>query len=597
MVSITADEINIPIPQYPSFKLRSSLIDKDPVIWVHLLESYIRLFQFLIDPKGLKLSVKALQDLQTFLKVYLSETSKESTQIFSLGAINPDITKNTEILRNYVFQFIKLSSIVKCGLLGESIWDFVTIYITSNFTIIRQLIDGTFNSKLNEKKSGGISSINLIQNHLQFKIINLDFKDNDLLALSNLLGQQIAVSKQTKISISNNSQPQQSFEKVKPNKASNFAAKFVNKTWIEMLEKLYAKGKSVHVAILQKIMIVSLVSLTATLLKSLTEQLSVNNVTSLKNYQLFGTILISDSFAELMPNLDDKLPWLDSFTVAPTVSEENIITIQELFPQVSVQRARQLLQDYDDNVESLTNELFENPDLLQDLPEKEVVQPTKPIATTKRSIYDGDKISNNDFSETKVILGKQRQRKASVASEDLKNKALTAALKLLYESDEDEPDDTYDDQEETAGDALGNDNKKKRPEKPKSELMHPETDPKETYLFTFIRNNKVDCLEKSGRKTKERKEIQDHTGWSHEQIEGWYRMLLKSPRRFKILEENYFFSRQNKKLVKSPEPESEDETPISTDPTKKILEPSYVKRNPRAKNKSGNRNTKKKPST
>lgn len=603
MEPFRTDEITIPIPQYPKFKLRSSLIDKDPVIWVHLLESYIKLFQYLVDPpQNSKLSVRSLQDLQSFLKGYLSETSREANQIFSLGAINPDIVTNSNILRCYVFQFIKLSSIVKCGLLGESIWDFVTIYVCKNFSIVRQLIDGTFNSKLNEKKSGGISSINLIQKHLEYKVINEDFKDFDLDSLSNLLGQQIGLSKQTKISITNtSSQSQKTFDKFKPNAASNFAAKFVNKEWIQLLEKLYANGKSIHVAILRKIMIVSLISLTPALIKTLTDQLSINSIDDLKKYRLFGSILISDHFAELVPNLDDRLPWLYNFTVKTPVNEESIATIQELFPQISFQRAHQLLQKYDNNVESLTNELFENPDLLQDIPTENGVKSKESIANTKRSIYDGDKISNNDFSETKVILGKQRQRKASIASEDLKNKALAAALKLLYESDEDEPDDTYDDQEETTGDALGNDNhKRKKPEKSNSEgLMHPETDPKETYLFSFIRNKKVECLEKSGRKSKERKEIQDYTGWSHEQIEGWYRMLLKSPRRFKILEENYFFSRQNqKKIDKTPEPEpnAEEEAKISVDPTQKILEPSFVKRNPRAKKKTSNRNSNSKAS-
>ena len=78
----TEDTIYIPIPHYPPFKLRSSLIDKDPVIWVHLLEAYIHLMTVLLDPETPKLNVKSQQQLQLFLKIFLFETCEEETKIF-----------------------------------------------------------------------------------------------------------------------------------------------------------------------------------------------------------------------------------------------------------------------------------------------------------------------------------------------------------------------------------------------------------------------------------------------------------------------------------------------------------------------------------
>lgn len=560
-----SEEISIPIPQYPPTKLRSSLIDKDPVIWVHLLESYIKLFILLTENK-VKLSIKAFNELQQFLRVYLLETSIEESQIFSLGAINPDITLNTEKLRVYVFLFIKLYSIVKLGLLGESIWNYIIIYGSKNVKTVRPLIDGSFNSKFNEKKSGGISSIPLIHKHLEKKVVSGSFSENDLVTLSALLGQQVAVTKKTKISItSGNAAPIQSFDKSKAS-SNDFAVKFVTLSWINLLEKLYAQGKSVHKDILQKIMIISLISLNSSNLKILTDKLSINNIESLKKFQLFGIILISDVFNEIIPNLDEKLPWLGEFQIDASLNKENVITLQELFPELSEKRAKKLLKEFG-NVETLTNELFEKPELMKD--EEEEKSATGSLV--RKSIYDGDKISNNDFSGTKVIFGKQKRR-VSIASEDLKKKALTAALKLLYEGDEDEPDDTY---EEVSGQKSEDSNP--------DGLLHPEADPKEMYIFQYIKNGQIEVLEKGGRKLKERKEIQNYTNWSHEQIEGWYKMLLKSPRRFKILEENYFFSRPNKKKERRVVKEEETENPSSNT---KILEPSNLKRNPRAKSKS-----------
>ena len=82
MSTIQDDTVYIPIPHYPPFKLRSSLIDKDPVIWVHLLEGYIKLMQFLLDVNSPKLTIKSQQQLQLFLKNFLVETSEEESKIF-----------------------------------------------------------------------------------------------------------------------------------------------------------------------------------------------------------------------------------------------------------------------------------------------------------------------------------------------------------------------------------------------------------------------------------------------------------------------------------------------------------------------------------
>ena len=547
---MSAQELRIPIPEYPSFKLRSSLIDKDPVIWVHLLEGYIRLFQVLCQPKDLKLAIKSQQELYQFLRVYLRETNNESSQIFSLGSINPDIKANTATLRVLVFHFIKLSSFVKCNLLGQSAWEFISIYVGKNCSTVRQLVDGSFKSKLNDnKKSGTISSIGIVQNYLQQAITNGNFTSKDLLTLSLLLGQQIGLQKQTKFSISGLQDGQQSTvkaDKIRSNRSIVFSQQFINVAWIEMLEGLYVKGKSVHAKLIEKIMIISLISLSPALITKLLQELSITSVDSLKLYPLVGTILISDSFQELVPNLHSKLPFLQSVTVSPPVDEESILMIQELFPQVSHNHAKNLLEQHDRNVERVTNLMFEQPELLQE-PEPE--SPKKRVSNKpapKRSIYDGDKISQLDFQGTKVIVGKQVKRHEADAAEDVKKKTLEAALKLMYESDEDEPDDTY---EEVSTPQTGNISYDSKQKKPHVSDNEPDVRRVEDELFSLYKTNGEIFFTQAGRNLIGREQIRKITNWSNEQIEGWYTMLKKSPKRLDRLEHSYMLDRNRKDKV------------------------------------------------
>ena len=54
-----------------------------------------------------------------------------------------------------------------------------------------------------------------------------------------------------------------------------------------------------------------------------------------------------------------------------------------------------------------------------------------------------------------MLQSKKNQKfKLGQPSAELKKKTLSDALRVMYQSDEDEPDDTYDDQEKTTGDDL-----------------------------------------------------------------------------------------------------------------------------------------------
>lgn len=574
MVVIEENSLNIPIPHYPPFKLRSSLIDKDPVIWVHLLEAYIQLIRWLLSPEAVKLSVASQQQLQLFLKVFLLETSEEATKIFSLGAINSDIKKNTATLRTYVFLLIKNYSVVKLNLSGDALWHFVIIYVKNNATTVRGLLDGTFTSKLNDnKKSGSISSIGLIHKHLDNLINSGKFSETDLESLSLLLGQQTSAA--TTFSISGTSTRNIS----KKNSSSlTFAETFVNDSWIELLEKLYVNGKSVNATAIKNVMVISLLSLSVAKISKLAMGLGITTINTLSLYPLFSTIIISESYKELVPNLEERLPFLRSISFDgeivddedDNVNEEHVAFVMDLFPEITPYQAKRVLNDNNGNVENVTNILLENPELLNNIPKQAPIKKQQPkvkiqkrnqkAPIAKRSIFDDDKISNLDFSEAKVIYGKKSSIKNKTSSEEEKKRTLTAALRLMYESDEDEPDDTYEDQEKTTGAALDDKGKRGRPRTGEGEDTPPPpsaVDTTERHLFSLFKTLGPVTFDKTARKSAQRLELKKSTSWSDEQIEGWLRMLMRSPRRFKLLEEDFFYSGNPNRQPKPKKPEAE----------------------------------------
>ncbi|RCK67277.1 CUE domain-containing protein 3 [Candida viswanathii] len=440
------EAVYIPIPHYPPFKLRSSLIDKDPVIWVHLLEGYIRLMQFLLDVNSPKLTVKSQQQLQLFLKNFLLETSEEESKIFSLGAINPEIKTNTLTLKVYVFQVIKNYSFVKLSLTGEAIWKFARIYTEKNINVVRGLIDGSFKSKFNDnKKSGNISSISSVQKYLDTLIKNGSFTHEDLTCLSLLLGQN--TTKTSTFAMGSNKTVNK-----KLNRSSTFAEGFVNTTWVENLEQSYVGGKSVNAETIKNVMVISIISLSTAKLAALCMGLGVNSVDTLQSSPLFSSIIISDAYRELIPNLEERLPFLRSLDEEDDDDydddfgyEENIEAISllvDLLPGMTEKKARIILKQNNGDVEHVTNMLLENPSLIDQIEE----QPKK----KKKPVNVG-----NNYNDPRVLQSKKNQKfKLNQPSAALRKKTLSDALRVMYQSDEDEPDDTYDDQEKTTGEDL-----------------------------------------------------------------------------------------------------------------------------------------------
>ncbi|KAG7695309.1 hypothetical protein KL930_003810 [Ogataea haglerorum] len=508
------DQLDIPIVVYPPFKLRSSLIDKDPVIWQHLLESYIDLFQKLIvvsTKRDVKLSLKSQQQLTAFMKVYLSETSEESTKIFSLGAINPEILKNQKRLKVVVFQFIKIYNLVNLKLAGESVWDFCKVYLRLAYEnmnlnqslisvgIVRDLVEGRVKSKITSK-SDDVSLVQSLQDYLRLRISDAKFNRIDLETLSMLLGQKVKSRGNSKQRVV-----------VGRGQQDSFSERFVNAHWIGILETLYNRGDSLHAQQCFEIALVSFVSLPSAKIINLVRDLGVvARAHLIKSYPLTARVILSSKFQDMNPDLRTKL-----FENKSAFDQHKIQSLLDVFPQLTEAQCKTLLKKYK-TVEEAMNKVLEGEEI------EEYTEKKKPRV----------QFGKKDFS----------LKADSRTHRELKKKTLENALRMLYESAEDEPDDTYDDQDLTRGaDTLAKDEDYESDEEfAESKEANREKDQSMESLnlkLLQIYKSNPEAFDRSSRYTNYRNQLKSELKWTDEQLEGWARMLERNPRRFKLLEE------------------------------------------------------------
>ncbi|KAG7796210.1 hypothetical protein KL929_003401 [Ogataea haglerorum] len=508
------DQLDIPIVVYPPFKLRSSLIDKDPVIWQHLLESYIDLFQKLIvvsTKRDVKLSLKSQQQLTAFMKVYLSETSEESTKIFSLGAINPEILKNQKRLKVVVFQFIKIYNLVNLKLAGESVWDFCKVYLRLAYEnmnlnqslisvgIVRDLVEGRVKSKITSK-SDDVSLVQSLQDYLRLRISDAKFNRIDLETLSMLLGQKVKSRGNSKQRVV-----------VGRGQQDSFSERFVNAHWIGILETLYNRGDSLHAQQCFEIALVSFVSLPSAKIINLVRDLGVvARAHLIKSYPLTARVILSSKFQDMNPDLRTKL-----FENKSAFDQHKIQSLLDVFPQLTEAQCKTLLKKYK-TVEEAMNKVLEGEEI------EEYAEKKKPRV----------QFGKKDFS----------LKADSRTHRELKKKTLENALRMLYESAEDEPDDTYDDQDLTRGaDTLAKDEDYESDEEfAESKEANREKDQSMESLnlkLLQIYKSNPEAFDRSSRYTNYRNQLKSELKWTDEQLEGWARMLERNPRRFKLLEE------------------------------------------------------------
>lgn len=529
-------ELSIPIPNFPPFKLRSSLIDKDPVIWEHLLQDYLVLFQKLLAilPPNAKtapkytLSTQTKTQLHLFINTFLQESADESGQVFSLGAINPNIRQNQHLLKLAVFAYIKKCNLVNLKIQGKSAWNFLKVYLTMaesfasakinqsfiNVAIIRKLVIGDTKSNVNGK-SDDVSLIKSIQDHLGHTIASGKWHKHgeDDLILYLLLGSK------TKKSL--NSNQNKGPKRInKPQNGSNegdFAERFVDLHWIEVVSDIYANGEGLYAKLCVQIMSFSLCALNSNKVINLLKNLECKTLDQLKTlYPLVSKVVLSKTFNDLNPDIKNLLSFLRTKVSAERKFDESkIASIEMMFPQLTTGQIKTVLVNHKDDVESAINSLLEmdNLDSIKEY-QKEQKQKKQPKPT---NVVD---FQLNKDTKVEVMFGK-KQTNFEDMDQDLRKKTLA----MLYDAQEDEPDDTYLENEITSGGG-------KAPRE--------ETSIQEQTLFGLFKTNRS-ALDRSDRNSASRIELKRELKWTDEQIEGWARMLEKSPARFRDLEERLVY--------------------------------------------------------
>lgn len=543
---------------------------------MHLLEGYIQLFQLLLSDE-VALTVKSQQQLQQFLKSFLQETAEETTKIFSLGAINPDIKKNTATLRAYVLAVVRAHSIVKLGITGHSLWHFVVVYVEKNASLVRSLIDGTFKSPLNDnRKSSNISLVPALQASIETQITEGSFDASAQQVLFLLLGHHAAPLKAQTILLSGQAKKARVLAKDRDRNMSSslsalaFAEGFVRPEWVEMLERLYSGGRSVHAETVKNCMVISVLALSVSKLATLVSTLGINSAESMAAYPLFSSIIISDAYKALNSGLEEKLPFLHSLkvdggTAEEEVNEKDVEFLLDMFPTLTPGKAKVALLKNERNADKVTGMLLDDPLMIESIPE-ELERPDEepPIQVSQEELRRGIERFQLNENETTTPVQKKEQ---PLSEDEIKKRTLSAALQMLYESDEDERDDTYDDQEHNTGVAFeeyehktsskekarlavfedDDDESTNREGTPQNAIAN-ELEKTELNLFGYFKSSGESAFDRSGRKTKLRDEIKSVSKWSDEQIEGWFKMLKKSPKRFRLLEERFAEQFSNRKV-------------------------------------------------
>ncbi|KAK9449762.1 uncharacterized protein V1518DRAFT_426633 [Limtongia smithiae] len=266
--------------------------------------------------------------------------------------------------------------------------------------------------------------------------------------------------------------------------------------------------------------------------------------------------------------------------------------IKEIFPLLSEKYIITLLSAKENSVEQVLSYLVEN-NVAMDVPDGDGKVVTRNM-TDVPSDDEERRYQNLEFAPGTVFIGKRPgldadEMLAQGTSTSEKQKIFDT-LRLFYDEEEDERDDTYDDQDASThmfeppetefpdsvdtSSSAAMEKKNIQPQRPtrrfplmpqdyadmkktKTELRKMKEDeeyrmaenPNEAYLWSiFSGDESVFATDKRG--TKFRDEMKKRTSWTDEQIEGWAKVLLRDTKFRKSLEAKYIF-RGNTPIVSS----------------------------------------------
>ncbi|KAK9467112.1 hypothetical protein V1512DRAFT_252905 [Lipomyces arxii] len=275
------------------------------------------------------------------------------------------------------------------------------------------------------------------------------------------------------------------------------------------------------------------------------------------------------------------------------VLESKIRQIKEVFPSLADKYIATLLAAKNNSVEGVLGYLVEQNGVDEETEEIEQDMQTLHIDDTPAYQTEEDRrFDNLEFEPGSIHFGKRQYDDADKMLRNVPNMSdkqkIFDSLRLIYDEDEDERDDTYDDMEtttrvyedpdmdfednaessapvqepsqhlkekaargkkrETKGKPWENKADKKELERRKeAEEDRAAENPVERYLWG-VYSGDSSVFDVSQRKTKFRAEIKERTKWSDEQIEGWAKILGRDARQRKYLEAKYIFA-GNKPIV------------------------------------------------
>ncbi|ODQ65710.1 hypothetical protein NADFUDRAFT_50995 [Nadsonia fulvescens var. elongata DSM 6958] len=572
--------MNIQIAPFPSEEVRRTL-EFQPDVWVDLIKMWTKVIQYFVQVSleassvdnsgnydhGLAPRSPAPPSMVTFIESYLQERAKYNDDGGEFDqSMDAGVYKALEELNVAIFQLVVKVQYVTIS--PDSLWNLLVSYSDSGDVNLHADLVSYIASDLIVFVHAIRSSI-LIKLQSSPRAFSDVKKSRDLESLARLIAGSPSIS-----------------------------STLCNDNWLQELNDIFlwavSSGEAPDPANLSKAVLnvafITLLALPVRNMGGIFDTIStksefamlfsallkltnfVNKIRAKKNIKDHILILLDNAYSSLPspPSLDGSdannanSHQLYSSTIL--VSPENVSTIQDLFPQITVGQINTLFESHGNSIERVTEYLLENMEDIDSIPETNLPEAVNYNSQSKtysgRTIYDNedDEFSTGIVDRSKLIFGKKAP--LQISSTDLdhqsKQRTLEAALKLVYEKDEDERDDTYDtieagvDDNTADGDIVS--------DKSSNESS---VDKVESYLWSLYCRNK-EAFSKDARKSKERKDTKTFTGWTDEQIEGWGKILLKDPRRERHYTTKYEFRGNvyTKPLTsyRKPKPTDDDDT-------------------------------------
>ena len=230
-----------------------------------------------------------------------------------------------------------------------------------------------------------------------------------------------------------------------------------------------------------------------------------------------------------------------------------ISQVQDLFPELGSGFILKLLDEYDENVETVTAHLLddslpthlataERSEQLQSQEHAEFETPAEvaahfpprstPPLSERHNVFDNDEFDNLAVHASKLHIGKANQQVTadSMLKSGASNKAAILAALSQFDLDDDERDDTYDDVD--VGGTVDNSVDTDRDTAAWDTAERVAYQTWKSSPGTFDRDPVT-------RGSSARANLKRETGWSDEVIEGWAIMLQREPGRVRTLERRF----------------------------------------------------------